>query len=87
MFRICNDDIPVCLQNLFHMNNEYHNYYTRISTGQHILRNNCELFKLSYLYQAPKQWHNISESIKNSNSINQFKNRFKKFLINKNEEN
>ena len=80
MYRVCNNDIPLCLQNLFHMNNEYHNYYTSRNTGPHILRNNCEVFKQSYLYQAPKLWLDLNDNIKNSISRNQFKNKIQEEL-------
>ena len=84
----CNSGIdksPVYLRNLLSYTYDCHDRNTRNASNHsfHIPKVNCEKFRESYCYQAPKNWNALSSEIKASRSINQFKYLIKCYLASK----
>ena len=82
----CNfDKSPVYLRNLLSYTYDCHDRKTRNASNHsfHIPKVNCEKFRESYCYQAPKNWNALSSEIKASRSINQFKYLIKCYLASK----
>ena len=78
MYRFDHGLLPKSLLKLYIKNQDVHNYNTRQQNCPHISANNCSTYSQSYLYKAPNLWFNL----KLCTSLEQFKNRLKKYLIN-----
>ena len=74
--------LPVSLSNLFLTNNQVHRYETRNANfyRPHVCRTNIKQFTI--LYQGPKIWNSLPDSIKCDGSFYLFKKSLISFLLN-----
>lgn len=82
VYKIMHDLTPSYLQNLFQFTSEIHTRTLR-STAENLLyipKPNCEIYRNTLAYSGSKIWNAIPESIKVSNSLPQFKQRYIKWL-------
>ena len=65
----------------FNINSQYHGYNTRNRNLLTIPQFNKSKTQLSICYQGVKVWNSIPEAIRNSKTINEFKNKYKSYLL------
>ena len=82
MYRFTKGIIPNCLNTLFDMNYEIHHYQTRHCNRVHLPTNKCTAYSQSFLFRAPKLWMDLDENLINCFTLNQFKNKYKRLLLN-----
>ena len=82
MYTWMNDLLPKSLDNLFSINEEIHDYFTRNARGPHLQRIKTNLMKKSFLIESPKFWLLLPQEIKNSNNCKLFCKRLKRYLKN-----
>ena len=65
-----------------------HNYSTRFRTNQNLIppRINKSKYFSSFLYNSTHFWNNLPNEIKNAPDVDVFKNRIKKFIMNRNQQ-
>ena len=63
------------------LNRSFHDYPTRRSNEFHLPLFRTLLAKKSFMYDGPRFWNSLSESIKNSPSLNSFKKNLNTFLL------
>jgi hypothetical protein len=81
MFSYHNQLLPPSFLNLFITNNEIHDYNTRNASSYraHACRTNVKQFTI--LFQGPKLWNSLPESVKCAQTINCFRNRILRYLL------
>ena len=80
-----NDLLPSSLQDYFNLNCNIHSYNTRNTYSFHPPLLRTEISKSSIFYQGPILWNNlptILKEYKSPNQFNQFKNNYKRLLLN-----
>ena len=73
--------LPVSLPNYFKLNNQVHAHETRNRTDYHLPLVRLSSFKKSIFYSGPKFWNDLPAFIKMSPSLNIFKARLKRHLL------
>ena len=73
--------IPESLSKCFVLKSEVHSYNTRNPYDYKIPRARLNARFCSIFYKGPKIWNKIPIEIRNSPSLNTFKRRYKKFLL------
>ena len=73
--------LPSSFHNLFITSRHIHSYNTRNANAYrlHTCRTNIKRFTI--LFQGPKKWNSLPDKIKNSETLNCFRNRMLKYLI------
>ena len=80
MFKQETGRVPVPIDNLFAINNEYHNYNTRQSKNLHTQIGNQELVYNLFSFHGINIWNHLSPKIYSDVSYACFKNLVKKYL-------
>ena len=62
-------------------NQSFHNYPTRHSGEFHLPRLRTLSAQNTFFYEGPKFWNSLKDEIKDSPSLNSFKNKLKLFLL------
>lgn len=78
MFKTMHDLAPSYLKDIFRYTGEIHNRNLR-STSHNLLyipKPKCELYRKSMAFSGSKIWNTIPETVKNANSVQQFKQRY-----------
>ena len=58
-------------------NSSFHSYQTRGSNDLHLPRERSNWGKQAFIYQASKDWNNLDNNIKSSESVSFFKAKLK----------
>ena len=74
--------LPKSLLQLFFLNNHFHNYSTRSASDFHIPKSHTTFFQRTIIYTGPHLWNSLPCAIRDSKSLNIFKSRYKKYLLN-----
>ena len=74
--------LPSSLLELYSLNNHFHNYNTRSANNYHLPKSHTSFFQRSIIYNGPQLWNSLPSAIRDSKSVNVFKNRYKTFLLN-----
>ena len=82
MFSYHSQLLPPSFRNLFTTNIEIHDYNTRNASSYraHACRTNIKQFTI--LFQGPKLWNSLPEFVRGAQTINCFRNRILKYLLN-----
>ena len=80
MFKQQTGRVPVPIDNLFAINNEYHNYNTRLSKNLHTQIGNQELVYNLFSFHGINILNHLSQKIYSVLSYACFKNLVKKYL-------
>ena len=82
MYSYHNQLLPPSFRNLFTTNIEIHEYNTRNASSYraHACRTNIKQFTI--LFQGPKLWNSLPEFVRGAQTINCFRNRILKYLLN-----
>ena len=83
MFQHKHNQLPLAIQTLFTPNKETHSHHTRQQLDPHITRKRTKKISNTFLHKAPEYWYKIPQDIKDSITINSFKNKMKIYLVNK----
>ena len=81
MYKYSKKTLPHIFDAMFPLNRSVHDYPTRRSNEFHLPLFRTLLAKKSFMYDGPRFWNSLSESIKNSPSLNSFKKNLKTFLL------
>ena len=81
MYLCQNHYLPEYLLNLFIFNSDVHSYNTRSAAHFHLPNVRTSVNQKSIIFQGPFLWNSIPTEIKNSCSLNVFKRRYKRFLL------
>ena len=73
--------LPQFLQDYFILKSDIHPYETRGASGIHIIQARTNR-KFSFRYSGPQLWNSLPLYLTNTNSIFQFKVKYKHFLLN-----
>ena len=83
MFQHKHKQLPPAIQQLFTANIETHSHGTRQQLDPHVTRKRTKKINDTFLHKAPEYWYRIPQDIKESITINSFKNKMKIFMVNK----
>ena len=83
MYQFNNNMLPCCFSNYFTKSQSIHSYGTRTSNiGLYRPYNfSTDLARSTIRRQGPNIWNNIDNSIRNSLSLNLFKQKYKNYLL------
>ena len=81
MFKYWKDDLPPCLQPLFIINFNVHNYRTRNRYKLHIPLARTTIYQNSLIYKGATAWNYITDIISINCSLQTFKYNLKKYLL------
>ena len=81
MFQVKNNTCPMHIQRMFLLNNQIHNYNTRLSKYFHFPRVRTKLCQFSIRYQGPVTFNSLSIDIKDNCSYSSFTKKLKSHLI------
>ena len=73
--------LPSTFNDMFMKNQSFHNYPTRHSGEFHLPRLRTLSAQNTFFYEGPKFWNSLKDEIKDSPSLNSFKNKLKLFLL------
>ena len=73
--------LPESLMEFFFLNNYFHNYNTRFATDYHLPKSHTTFFQRSIIYSGPCLWNSLPSAIRDSKSLNVFKSKYKKYLL------
>ena len=81
MYSYHNKLLPPPFLNLFSTSNQFHNYNTRNADTyrSHACRTNIKQFTM--LSRGPKLWNSLPDTVKNAGTLNCFRNRIRKYLL------
>ena len=84
MFKFKNKKLPKCFDNFFKTRSEQQRYSLRSQVKEDYI---CEWGKSNYgmkrlQYEGVQLWNNTPTEIRSSNSLHDFKNKFKSYLLN-----
>ncbi len=80
MHRCIYGNAPNYLKDLLMQVSHVQQRFTRASNDFHVPRANIELYKESFLYNGPRLWNTLPESLKVLSELRSFKYSFKRFL-------
>ena len=81
MYKLDNNSLPETFKSMFIKNKTIHSYSTRNSEAYHLPLMRTRLAKLNITFSGPKFWNNLDGTIKDSPSLNHFKNKLKNYLL------
>ena len=81
MYKLNINELPNILINMFTKNNAIHNYPTRQSLRFHLPRTRTLFAQKTISFYGPKYWNSLSHDIINSVSLNCFKIKLKKHIL------
>ncbi len=74
--------LPKSLQTMFKQNQDFHSYNTRHRSNFSAPKHKSTTYHRSIMQMGPEIWNKIPDEIKKANSINTFRNKYKKYLLN-----
>ncbi len=81
MYMSLNNQLPVCLSNIYRVNNDIHNYNTRQRLEPHRMKQRTTLAANSFISKGPSLWHELPNNLKTSENIKIFSHRLRNLLI------
>lgn len=81
MYNYNRNTLPHIFDGMFPKNQSFHKYPTRQSNEYHLPFFRTILGKNTFIYNGPKYWNSLSDDIKESPSLNYFKNKLKLSLL------
>ena len=81
MYNYNRNTLPHIFDGMFPKNQSFHKYPTRQSNEYHLPFFRTILGKNTFIYNGPKYWNSLSDDIKESPSLNSFKNKLKLSLL------
>ncbi len=81
MYMSLNNQLPVCLSNIYRVNNDIHNHNTRQRLEPHRMKQRTTLAANSFISKGPSLWHELPNNLKTSENIKIFSHRLRNLLI------
>ena len=80
MYKFCTNDLPSAFKEYFHKRSSIHNYQTRHVNDLNLTNNKKSFSDHSIRTCGPIFWNSLPTAIKDSKSVNHFRNQFKGVL-------
>ena len=81
MYNYTCDLLPDIFKSMFLKNRSFHQYPTRKSDDYHLPLLRSFFAQNTFIYEGPKFWNSLTDSLKNAPSLNTFKNKLKLYLL------
>ena len=83
MFSCFNGNLPTFLLTCFNLNCDVHNFNTRNALNYNLPKIRTTCMKNSLFFKGPLIWISIPQEIKKCKTVNLFKIKYKKIMLNK----
>ena len=81
MYNYNNNSLPSAFDNMFPRNQSFHNYPTRRSNEFHLPLLRTLLAQNTFIYTGPHYWNSLKDDIRGARSLNTFKSKLKKDIL------
>ena len=81
MFTFIREELPMPLANMFNLNRNIHRYETRQRNDPHFTRRRTQKAARSLVHVGPEKWSKLTDDIKHSTTMIEFKRKMKRKLL------